>query len=206
MEAINTESRKRNVAYKIQIGEVLQGKPTRADGKFLYLEQGDKKIVRVNILANCIDKYITEGEKKFGSLTIDDASGQIRIKVFGDETIMIKDVLQGDTLQIVGNIREWNDELYLIPEIIKKVDPRWLLVRKLEIQKQRENMPQPPSSELKDKILMKIKDAEVDGGIDIDTIIMDTQSTPDSINSEVKKLLEEGVIYEPRPGRLRYLG
>ena len=52
----------------------------------------------------------------------------------------------------------------------------------------------------------KIKGAEAAGGIDVDTIIMDVEASPDSINGEIKKLLEEGLIYEPRPGRLRYLG
>ena len=52
----------------------------------------------------------------------------------------------------------------------------------------------------------KIKDAEVDGGIDVDKIIMNTEASPDLINSEIKKLLEDGLVYEPRPGRLRYLG
>ena len=68
---------------------------------------GDKKIVRVNILANCVDKYIQDGEKKYASLTVDDASGQIRLKNFGDDISVLKDIMQGDTLQIIGNVREW---------------------------------------------------------------------------------------------------
>jgi RPA family protein len=205
MEAL-TDQRKRNVAYKLRIGDILKGKPFQADGKFLFLELGDKKVVRVNIMANCIDKFVQEGEKKYASVTIDDASGQIRLKVFGDDVEMVKDILQGDTIQLIGNVREWNDELYVIPEIVKKVDPRWLLVRKLEIQESRKDMPSDAGNELKDNIMNKIKDAETDGGIDSDTLVMDIEASPDSINNEVKKLLEEGLIYEPRPGRLRYLG
>jgi len=94
----------------------------------------------------------------------------------------------------------------VIPEVIKKVDPRWLLVRKLEIQNARRDIPAEENSSLKNMIMQKIKDAETDGGIDIDKIIMDSEANPDLINSDIKKLLEEGLIYEPRPGRLRYLG
>ncbi|MFA5485150.1 MAG: OB-fold nucleic acid binding domain-containing protein [Candidatus Pacearchaeota archaeon] len=207
MEAINTESRKRNVAYKIKIGDLLKSKPFILDGRFIHLEFQDKKIVRVNLLANCIDKFLSENDKKFGTLTVDDASGQIQIKVFGDDLNLIKDILQGDTLQIVGNIREWNSEIYILPEIVKKTDPRWLLVRKIELQKEKENYPNLTNkNELKDIILNKIKDAEVEGGIDIDTIILNTESSPEKINNEIKRLLEEGIIYEPRPGRIRYLG
>jgi hypothetical protein len=203
---MNEPLKKRNVAFKMRIGDVLKGKPMMDEGKFLFLELGDKKISRINILANCVDKFIQEGDKKYASLTVDDASGQIRLKAFGDDVAILKDVMQGDTLQIVGNVREWNAELYLIPEIVKKVDPRWLLVRKLEIQNSRKDIPVSSGSPVKDIIMQKIKNAETDGGIDIDTMIMDVEASPDLINTEIKKLLEEGLIYEPRPGRLRYLG
>jgi RPA family protein len=203
---IDENIRKRNTAYKLRIGDILKGKPMVSEGKFLFLELGEKKISRVNVLANCVDKFIQDGEKKYASLTVDDASGQIRLKAFGDDIESLKEIMQGDTLQIISNVREWNGELYLIPEIIKKVDPRWLLVRKLEIQKSRKDIQVEGDSSLREIIMKKIKDAEVDGGIDIDTIIMDTEANPDLINSEIKKLLEDGLIYEPRPGRLRYLG
>jgi len=203
------EIRKRNIAYKMRIGDILKGVPMMQEGKFLFLELGDKKVVRVNILANCVDKFIQEGEKQFATLTIDDASGQLKLKAFGEDIEPLKEIMQGDTLQIVGNMREWNGELYMIPEVVKKVDPRWLLVRKLEIQNARKDMPAEANggnSGLKDSIMEKIKSAEAEGGIDTDTIVMDTEASPDAINEEIKKLLEEGLIYEPRPGRLRYLG
>ena len=176
------------------------------EGRFVCLELSDKKIVRVNILANCIDKFVSEGEKKYAALTVDDASGQIRLKAFGDDIGILKDIVQGDTLQIIGNIREWNAELYILPEVVKKVDPRWLLVRKLEIQNSRKDIPLQSNAPIKDVILEKIKKAEADGGIDADQLMMDTEASPDLINGEIKKLLEDGLIYEPRPGRLRFLG
>ena len=202
------EQRKRNIAYKLRIGDILKGVPMMNEGKFLFLELGDKKVVRVNILANCVDKFVQEGERQFASLTVDDASGQLKLKAFGEDIGPLKEVMQGDTLQVVGNMREWNGELYMIPEIIKKVDTRWLLVRKLEIQNSRKDMQtaEGGDSGLKNDVMIKIKDAESDGGIDIDALVMNIEASPDAINIEIKKLLEEGLIYEPRPGRLRYLG
>ena len=47
-----------------------------------FLELGDKKIVRVNIIGNIVDKYTSEGEKKYGFFTLDDGSGQIKLKSF----------------------------------------------------------------------------------------------------------------------------
>ena len=199
------EIRKRNVAFKLRIGDILKGRPMMDEGKFLFLELGDKKVVRVNILANCVDKFVQEGDRKYATLTVDDASGQFKLKAFGDDVAMFEDIVQGDTLQIIGNVREWNGELYVIAEVAKKVDARWLLVRKLEIQNARKDMPV-ESSGLKGEIMEKIKAAEVDGGIDRDVIVMDIEASPEAIEVEIKKLLEEGLVYEPRPGRLRYLG
>lgn len=200
------ESKKRNVAYKIRIGDILKSKPIIQEGKFLFLELGENKIVRVNLLANVVDKFVNDGEKKYASLTLDDASGQIKLKSFGDDINLVKDIVQGDSLQIIGNVREYNNELYIMPEIVKKVEPKWLLVRKLEIQKSRKDMPAKTNLPLRDLILEKIKNGEKEGGVDIDNLIMEIEASADLINQEVKKVLEDGLVYEPRPGRLRYLG
>ena len=76
-----TEQFKRNIAYKFRIGDILIGKPITDGEKFSFLELGDKKIIRVNIIGNIVDKYESAGEKKYIFFTLDDGSGQIRIKV-----------------------------------------------------------------------------------------------------------------------------
>ena len=61
--------------------------------------------------------------------------------------------------------------------------------------------------EVKDQIIEIIKTGEEQGGIDIEQIILQLKTaSPDAINSELTKLLEDGTIYEPRPGKVRYLG
>ena len=177
-----------------------------ADGKFLFLELGEKKISRVNLIANVVDKYVSDGDKKYAALTLDDASGQIKLKSFGDEIAILKDKTQGDTVQVIGTVREYNSELYVLPEIVKKIDAQWLLVRKLEIQDSRKDIPINKNAPVRDIVLDKIKIAEAQDGIDTDKLILDIEASPDMIKAEIKRLLEDGLIYEPRPGRLRYLG
>ena len=123
---------KRNVAYKLRIGNILSGKNILENEKLKSIDIGDKSVVRVNIIANIIDKYIQEGEKKFGSITIDDASGQIKLKSFGEEVEKFGEYNQGDTILVIGLLRHWNKEIYITPEIMKKKNPSFLLVRKLE--------------------------------------------------------------------------
>jgi len=124
---------KRNIAYKLRIGNILSGKTILENDKLKALELGDKSVVRINLIANIIDKYIQEGEKKFGSITLDDASGQIKAKLFGDDVEKLSSLNQGDTILVIGLLRFWNNEVYITPEIIKNKDPSYLLLRKLEL-------------------------------------------------------------------------
>jgi RecG-like helicase len=198
---------KRNVAYKYRIGSILNGKQVNEGEKLKYIEIDSKNVVRVNVIANVIDKYIQDGEKKFASLTLDDGSGQLKMKVFGEDIHQFEQLNQGDTIQVIGLVRSWKDELYLTPESIKKKEPGFLLVRKIEVEKNLPKaLPREQIAALKDKMLSMIKDAEKDNGIETEKLITELKEPPEAINNEIKKLLEEGMIYEPRPGKLRYLG
>ncbi|MDP3987238.1 MAG: OB-fold nucleic acid binding domain-containing protein [Nanoarchaeota archaeon] len=206
---------KRNIAYKLRIGTLLMGKPVNqsVDGteRFAFLELGDKRVVRVNVVGNIVDKYENEGERKYVFLTLDDGSGQIKLKVFGDDSDKFKGVVQGQTVVVIGNLRNWNDETYIAPEIIKESDPRYLLLRKLETEKDNSKFAPRADKEqvlaIKDKILDLIKNSEEEGGIEINEIIKKFSDAPPSlVNQEIQKFLEEGIAFEPRPGKVRWLG
>lgn len=198
---------KRHVAYKIRIGDLLQGRVVMEMERFKALELDNKQVIRVNLIANITDKFIQEGEKKFASITLDDASGQIKLKLFGDDVTKFEPFAQGDTVAVIGLLRSWNNELYITPEIIKKRDPAFLMVRKLEIDKSRPKIVEKTELvKVRDTILEKIKNEDANGGVESEKLVMEIKATPDVINNEIRKLLEEGMVYEPRPGKLRYLG
>jgi RPA family protein len=210
------EFRKRETAYKVKIGDLLRANQVFEQSEALnkrlqFVELGDRKILRINLIANVIDKFESEGESKFATITLDDGSGQIRARVFGMDINKFQDINQGDTLLIVGLLRSYNQELYIMPEIIKKQDPKYLLVRKLELEKLEPKQLTPAQKQevksFRDQIVEKIKLSESNEGIDKDDIIMSLKNAnPKIISEEIQKLLEEGIIYEPRPGRVRYLG
>ena len=219
------EIRKRETAYKLRIGDILRGTPIVEDipqempdpsqtlsspvrERFRFLELDNKRIVRVNVVANIVDRYDAEGEKKFATLTVDDGTGQIRLKSFGDDLAMFTELVQGDSIAIIGVLRSYNKEIYISPEIIKKLDPRYLLVRKLELEKHIVKEVNPEKKlEIRDEIIELIRTAPDAGGISTEEIILKIKSaSPEAINSEVLKLIEDGMVYEPRPGRVRWLG
>ncbi len=206
------EQFKRNIAFKLRIGDILMGKPVLDGERFSFLELGNKKIIRVNVIGNIVEKFDSEGEKKFSVFTLDDGSGQIKMRVFADDVEKFKNISQGQTILVIGLLRHFNNEIYINPEIMREQDPKYLLIRKLEIDKIKSQETKEPIAKeqiiaVKDKILGAIKSAEDEGGIEVDKIIMGLKDiSPVIINQEIQKFLEEGIIFEPRPGKVRYLG
>ena len=198
---------KRHTAYKMKIGDILSGNQIVDGEKLKFIESNGKNVARVNLVANVVDKFIQDEEKKFASITLDDASGQIKLKTFGDEIEKMKVFEQGDTVLAIGMIREWNKEVYITPEILKKQPLEYLLLRKFENESQKpKELDRKEVTELKDKLITIIKREEVNDGAEIKKIIEELGAKQDIVNQEIRKLLEEGTIYEPRPGKVRYLG
>ncbi len=198
---------KRHTAYKVKIGEIINGNQIVDGEKLRFIESNGKNIARVNLIANVVDKYIQDDEKKFASITLDDATGQIKLKTFGEEIEKLKSFEQGDTVLAIGLIREWNKEIYVTPEIIKKRQPEYLLLRKLETDLDKpKQLDKKELTEVKDKIISIIKREEANGGVEIQKMTEELQAKSETVNQEIRKLLEEGSIYEPRPGKVRYLG
>ncbi len=200
---------KRHIAFKLRIGDILSGKPIIEGERFSRLELDGKNIVRVNVIGNIIEKYDSEGEKKYSFITLDDGSGQIKLKSFGDDVEKLKEITQGQTIIVIGVLRNFNNETYISPEIIREQDTKYLLIRKIEVEKSRAKNSEPIAIEqiiaVKDRILGAIKNSEE--GIETDKLIMDLRDiSPEIIKQEIQKFLEEGIAFEPRPGIVRYLG
>jgi DNA polymerase III alpha subunit len=95
------EKFKRNIAFKLRITNILMGKPVLEGDRFNFLELGSKRIVRVNIIGNIVDKYESEGERKFLSLTLDDGSGQIKLRSFSEDIEKFRKFSQGETVLVM---------------------------------------------------------------------------------------------------------
>lgn len=134
------QPRKRQTAFKLKIADLNRGEVIASE-KQNFIEIDGKHVARVNIVANIIDKFVSEGEKKYATVTIDDASSQIRVKSFGEDISKLQNIEIGDTVIIIGSLRFFNNEIYILPEIIKRTEPEWLVVRKLEIEKNNKTAP-----------------------------------------------------------------
>ncbi|MBU0666343.1 MAG: OB-fold nucleic acid binding domain-containing protein, partial [Nanoarchaeota archaeon] len=108
---------KRHIAFKFHIGDILIGKPTMDQERFSFLELGDKKIIRVNIIGNIVERYESEGESKYIFLTLDDGSGQCNFTVFLTTGIDLTDFSEGDWINIDGVITLDTGGVSIVPSL-----------------------------------------------------------------------------------------
>ena len=124
----------RMTAKKVRIYDIINGKWVKKEGmepSYVETNYGDQ-LSRVRIMGTIVSKFIAE-DGNFASITVDDATDTIRAKTF--KTIKPVDTVEiGDIVDVIGKVREYNEEIYLIPEIILKMtDPNMELLRKLEV-------------------------------------------------------------------------
>ncbi|HDI06678.1 MAG TPA: hypothetical protein ENF39_01580 [Candidatus Aenigmarchaeota archaeon] len=145
----------RQVARKIDIktinsGNFVQVERKSEEDRYLpnYIEVNGMKISRVRVLATVIDKFVSE-DGNYATLTLDDTTDTIRCKIFMNSNFSdnisrqnlidleaINNIEKGDLIDVIGKIREYNEERYIQPEIIVKIeDPNFEVLRKLEIEK-----------------------------------------------------------------------
>jgi len=127
-----SEIRTRQTAYRIWLSDIKERAIEKVEGQTAFVTIGEKRVSRVNVVASVVDKFLTENEN-YASLTLDDGSAQLRLKAFGDFVSRLKDIEAGDIILAIARIREYNNETYLLPEILKKVTSKHALLRRLEL-------------------------------------------------------------------------
>ena len=127
----------RNTAYRLWISDINNSEYMKQLGEFEsnYISFKNKKISRVNLIVAVISKY---GAGTYSSLLVDDGSSQISVKSWNEDKKIIDKVDIGDIIILVGKIRQNSigASLYIQPEIIRKLDEKWLLARKKELEKE----------------------------------------------------------------------
>ncbi len=145
----------RRVAKKIDIKIVNSGKFVRIDrtseeNRYIpnYVESGGMKISRVRVLATVLDKFVSE-DGNYATLTLDDTTDTIRCKIFMNSKFedssskqkqvdleTVENIEKGGLVDIIGKVKEYNEERYIQPETIIKIeDPNFEALRKLELEK-----------------------------------------------------------------------
>ena len=134
---LTMELQPRQTAYKVWIQSIVNGKLCVTSDEFSpnYVIIGDQKVSRVNLIADVVELFVNADES-FASVTIDDGSAEVQVRAFQEDVNLFAEINPGDLVLVIGKVREYQEELYVLPEIVKKIsDPNWMVARKLELMK-----------------------------------------------------------------------
>ena len=206
MPELEQKSFRRQVAYKIKISDILNGSLTKDDFSVSVRLDGFS-VSRVNIIATVI--YKAE-EFNYAGAAIDDGTGKIQLRSFENNSYFSK-IDVGDVVLVIGKIREFNSEKYIMPEILKKIsNAKWMDVRRLELEESgvidgyAKPVDEAPVSDKKDAdVYSLVKKLDQGDGASFDDIVRGYGSS--DAEKMLNALLESGDIFEIRPGRLKVL-
>ena len=199
---------KRQISYKTMIYSILNGNFAKGDSSAGYVKINGVDVSRVNVMANLV--YKTEGTN-YSSAIIDDGSGKISLRSFENISPFAK-IDVGDAILVIGKVREFNEEKYLVPEIIKKIDNiAWIKVRRFELkgyinQKTEINGVESDIFEedvLGNDIYQLIKKLDRGEGVSIEDLVNNHKNY--DVEKIVDRLLQNGDVFEINPGRIKVL-
>ncbi len=114
---------------RCEVSDIIKGSFDNNDGPRVISPYG-VEMRRVALLGFVVNRYSSEG---YASITIDDGSGTIRSKGWGADANALNSVELNSFVLVIGKVREYEGEMYIVPEIIRSVsDPNLLTLHKLE--------------------------------------------------------------------------
>tara|TARA_B100000287_G_scaffold97893_1_gene89948 strand:- start:1196 stop:1891 length:696 start_codon:yes stop_codon:yes gene_type:complete len=169
---------KRSTAYRIRLKNIVNSPYEKREGfnpsviKFNNLE-----ISRVNVIASIVGKYLTD-DQNYCAITLDDGSETIRVKNFGAEVGVIKELNVGDIVRIIGKVKEYNEEKYIAGEISKVLNPNWLIVNEIELSNQKQTETDTSTTDSINKVIeTKTNSSENEEIISISSESSDSESS-----------------------------
>jgi RPA family protein len=128
----------RLIAKRVRISDLLSGgffSGSREELKPSYVITHFGEIVsRVNLCGSVTSKFEND-IGTYANVTVDDGTDVISVRVFKDISLL-KNIEVGDTIVVVGKIKEYNGERYVNVEVARKlIDKNYESYRKLEIAK-----------------------------------------------------------------------
>lgn len=236
----------RQTAKKVRVWDIVNGTFVKKGGfepSFVKTPSGDE-VARARIMATIVAKFVAE-DGNYAAVTLDDGSDTIRAKTF--KTVKPLDTVEvGDIVDVIGKLREYNGEKYMMPEVVSKVtDPNAEVMRRLEmvykqtaarrakefLEKNKSRNPDELRQELSEKFgidkpiidsllgegvrkaggsekgslkkqLLDVIGASKDGVV-YSQLMKSVKAKGADIESAVDELLNDGLCYEPSPGRIR---
>ncbi|HDD46004.1 MAG TPA: hypothetical protein ENG42_00880 [Candidatus Aenigmarchaeota archaeon] len=189
----------RQTAKKVRIADLNNGEWVRDEEKgisYVLTRYGDR-VARARIMATVVNKFVNEN-RSYANIVLDDGSDTIRAKFF-ENVDMVDKVNIGDIVDVIGRVREYDGEVYLLPEIIRNVkDINEEIIRMLEIVHRikmfnyARGKIQSYAGEIDDKkeLEAKLKSEGISKDI-LDCLLFEEDAKEEKIKDKILRLLEE---------------
>lgn len=200
----------RQVARKVRLKDIAHGKYIKVEGEWKpnYVEApGGFNFSRANVIATIASEPIPDAT--YNSFVIDDGTARVPVRIFEE---MKLDATLGDVVLIIGRPREYNSQIYLVPEIIKKIEKKkdkWIQFRRLELGEETDDEEgavveeEPKEMNDVDSVIELIKKLDSGDGADTEEVI--AESNAEDCEKIISNLLREGEIFEISSGKLKVL-
>lgn len=218
----------RSVASKVSIKDIVDGEFVRGDSRWepnCILTPLMEEVSRIRVLGNVVSRYVDEGQR-YASIALDDGSGTISARVFQESVALLREVKLGDIVDVIGKVKEYEDERYINLESVWRVDdPNWELVRRLEllvkkkrlegketirslvrdkeVKKEEEVEEEVVSEDLKPLVSGLIEKLDEGEGVKYAELLKESKLEEEKLEEVLNELMGDGEIYEPKIGRFK---
>jgi len=125
-------------------------------------------------------------------LVVDDGTGSMLVRSF-DRTFQVN---VGSPVLVIGRPREYGGEKYVLGEIVKAIDPKWVeLARK-------KNPYVAKEKERSNSALDVVRELDLGDGADYDAVVAKLGAGSED---KIVHLLAVGELFETKPGKLKVL-
>ncbi len=206
----------RQTAMKVRIVDLVSGEFVRKEGmepSYVVTPRKDS-VSRARIVGTVVSKFVSE-DGNFASITLDDSTATIQGKVW-KETGIIAGTNVGELVSLIGKVREYEGDIYVVPEIITTLSPDEESMLRLEILSGMgkgeggaeapgaKGAPEPKKADeeqVRKKILSLIEGSK--DGVKYSELLEKAQVPEEALENLVNELLGEGICYEPTPGKIK---
>ena len=225
------QMRERMTAVRASISDITNGTFSDNNGPHVVSPFG-VELRRVVLVGFVVNKFYREGDdsgkKRFESITLDDGTDTIGVKVWGEEDASVLEGVKESILALViGKVRQYNDEVYLIPEVVRELtDPNFMSLHLLERYKavlNRSGVSLPVSMEQQQELLTSAPQKTVSGKLANDILAYVRLEAPpegiplkdivayfekkgqdsEKVQTKVFNLVAEGALNEVSIGQFR---
>lgn len=225
------QMRERMTAVRASISDITNGTFSDDNGPHVVSPFGVelRRVVLVGFVVGKIHRAGDDsGKKRYESITVDDGTETIGVKVWGEEDANILEGVKESILALViGKVRMYNEEVNVMPEIVRELtDPNYMSLHLMERYKailNRSGISLPDTMEQQQELLTTTSNTTVSGKLANDIVAFVRLEAPpegiplkdivayfekkgqdsEKVQTKVFNLVAEGALNEVSIGQFR---